>query len=57
MTKGMMKILKDFKSNHPKFSKCVVVFFVFKSSVIVLVSWESTYKIGNFEGIFVSLGQ
>jgi hypothetical protein len=33
-----MKILKDFKSNHPKFSKCVVVFFVFKSSVIVLVS-------------------
>jgi hypothetical protein len=53
MTKGMVKILKDFEIHHPKFSKYVVVSFVFESSVVVLVSWKSTFKIGNFEGIFV----
>jgi len=38
MIKGMMKTLKDFENGHPKFSKCVVVSFVFKSSLVVLVS-------------------
>jgi len=55
MNEGMMKILKDFESSHPKFLKCVIASFVFKCSVVVLVSWESTLKIGNFEGIFESI--
>lgn len=55
MTKGMVKILKDFETGHPKFSKYVLASFVFESSVVILVSWESTFKIGNFEGIFVSM--